>query len=427
MKLRSFVFLLLCLLSFYSANAQELLAFMKAQPQVKKIEEITGNPFFKHTYVVMVREPLNYKDTTDGFFLQRVFVGEKGKQNPTVLITEGYAANYAESPKYINELSEVLDGNQICVEHRYFAKSKPEPLNWDYLTVENAANDHHSIVELFKPYFSGKWLNTGISKGGQTALAHRTFFPNDVDLTVAYVAPLNFGVEDGRHEPFIHKLGSDSCQQAIYQLQCEFLKRREAMKGFLKDYCDSKGYHTRMTYDEMVDYVTFEFPFAFWQWGYPCSEIPDLSVSDSALYSYFTKISEPDYFTDEGSVPYQSFFYQAVRELGYYGYDIKPFKGLMSIKSAKGYLAKYMLPAECKVTYHPETSLMVDKFLRTKARNVMLIYGGSDPWSATSAVVNDDPSNWKIVAPGGSHKTRIRTLPEETQNKAIKFIRDKME
>jgi hypothetical protein len=427
MRLKSIITLIICLVAFSSVDAQDLLAFMKQQKQITQIEEISGNPFFKHTYVIMVRQPLNYKDTNDGFFLQRVFVAEKGKQNPTVLITEGYAANYAASPKYINELSEMVDGNQICVEHRYFAKSKPDSLNWDFLTVENAADDHHRVVRLFKPYFSGKWLNTGISKGGQTALAHRTFFPDDVDLTVAYVAPLNFGVEDGRHEPFIRQLGNDSCRNAILQIQREFLKRRETMKARLQAYCEGKGYHSRMSYDEMVDYVTLEFPFAFWQWGMPCSEIPAASADDSTLYTYFTKISEPDYFTDEGSRPYQSFFYQAVRELGYYGYDIEPFKGLISLSSAKGYLAGYMLPRECNVTYHPESSRMVDHFLRTRARNVILIYGGTDPWSATAAVVNDDPSNLKIVAPGGSHKTRIRTLPEETQKRVVGFIQDVME
>ncbi|PTN10413.1 S28 family serine protease [Mangrovibacterium marinum] len=427
MKLKQVIFLLLFLLAIFPADAQDLQAFMKEQPQIKKIEKIDGNPFFKATYQLLVRQPLNAQDTTDGFFLQRVFVAEKAPDKPTVLITEGYAANYAATPEYINELSEILDGNQICVEHRYFGQSKPEPLNWEDLTVENAAADHHRIVELFKPYFSGKWLNTGISKGGQTALAHRTIFPDDVDLTVAYVAPLNFGVEDGRHEAFIRALGSDSCQQAILQLQQEFLKRRKAMTGYLKNYCQEKGYHSRMNYDEMLDYLTLEFPFAFWQWGASCSQIPDPAVDDSTLYCYFTKISEPDYFTDEGSKAYQPFFYQAVRELGYYGYDAEPLTGLISVDSTQGYLAKYMLPEDCQVSYHPETSLLVDWFLKNQARNVMLIYGQTDPWSATAAELNDDPSNWKIVAPGGSHRTRIRTLDEATQQRAVAFIRKIMQ
>ena len=31
---------------------------------------------------------------------------------------------------------------------------------------------------------------------------YRTYFPDDVDISVPYVAPLNQSLEDGRHEPF---------------------------------------------------------------------------------------------------------------------------------------------------------------------------------------------------------------------------------
>jgi len=174
----------------------------------------------------MVRQPLDYADTTAGYFLQRVFVADKSADRPVVFITEGYNANYEKHPNFINELSQILDANQICVEHRYFGESVPNPIVWEHLTVENAANDHHRIVELFKKYYQKKWLNTCISKGGQTALAHRTFFPNDVNLTVAYVAPLNFGVEDGRHEPFLSQVGSELSREKIRNFQFEILKRK---------------------------------------------------------------------------------------------------------------------------------------------------------------------------------------------------------
>ena len=421
-----FVILLFCLFQLTTLSAQDLLQFMKQQKEIKQIDEIPGNPFFQHTYVIKVRQPLNYKDTLKGFFLQRVFVADKQKNRPTVFITEGYAANYAGQAKYINELSEILDANQICAEHRYFGQSCPDSLNWNYLTVENAANDHHRIVELFKPFFTGKWLNTGISKGGQTALAHRCFFPKDVDLTVAYVAPLNFGIEDGRHEPFLKKVGSDSCRIAILDLQLEVLKRRDAMKALLQQYCEDKGYHSKLTYDQMLDFTVLEYPFAFWQWGHQQSEIPDLDVNDKELFSHFTKISEPDYFTFEGAKPYLSFFYQAERELGYYGYDTEPFKKYLSISTAKDYMRTYMIPENCTVSYHPETSLKVDSFLKTEARNVILIYGEIDPWSASAATINPDPSNRKIIVKNGSHLSRINTLPEQIRKNLIDLIQSDM-
>ncbi len=426
MRLAQIFLVLLCVLQFSALSAQDLLRYMEAQPAIKEIKEMKGNPFFEHSYVIKVKQPLNYKDTCDGYFLQRVFVSEKKNSQPTVFITEGYAANYAASPKYINELSPLLDANQICVEHRYFGESYPDSLVWDFLTVENAANDHHRVVELFKPYFTGKWLNTGISKGGQTSMAHRCFFPNDVDLTVAYVAPLNFGVEDGRHEPFLDNVGSKETRDAILEFQLEVLKRREALTPMLQAYCEGKKYHAKMSYDDMLDYVVLEYPFAFWQWGYKADVIPPGDTNDEAFFKHLVKISEPDYFTIEGSKPYHSFFYQAEHELGYYGYDIKPFKKYMHIHSAVDYMKRFMLPSDCQVTYEPRTAFKVDKFMREEASNVVLIYGETDPWSATAAVLREDPSNRKVVNPGGSHKTRIETLPEEMKTELTAFIRAKM-
>lgn len=417
---------LLLIFALNQVQAQDLLTYMKAQKAIKQITEIPGNPFFAHTYEIMVRQPLNYRDTLDGFFLQRVFVAEKPADRPVVFVTEGYAAEYASSPAYVSELSWMIDAAQICAEHRYFAKSMPDSLNWDYLTVENAANDHHRLVQLFKPYYSGKWLNTGISKGGQTALAHRAFFPDDVDLTVAYVAPLNFGVEDGRHEPFLEKNGSDAERKAIFDFQVDVLKRRAELVPLLKTYCETKNLHTRLSYDDMIDYMVLEYPFAFWQWGSPAAEIPAPGTNTESLFKYLTALSDPGYFTDEGSRPYQSFFVQAARELGYYGYDTQSLRPYLKIKSAHGYLTEYMVPASANVVYRPETSLKVDAFLKGPARHIILIYGGIDPWTATAATLNTAPGNLKVVAPGGCHKIRIGTLPNDSRQAVTTAIERQM-
>ncbi len=257
------------------AQNSSLAEFLKAQAIVKETEVIAGNSFFNETYQIMVRQPLDHSDTTKGFFLQRVFVADKGSQNAVLLITEGYGADYAASPRYINELSPMLNSNQICVEHRYFGKSWPSPVNWDYLTVQQVAEDHHAIVELFKKYYLGKWINTGISKGGQTAVYHRAFFPEDVDVTVAYVAPLNFAVEDGRHEPFIAKnAGTAEQREKIKHFQLEVLKNRESILPKLKQYSDEEKYTYRISMDEVLDYCVLEYPFALWQWGRNTDQIP---------------------------------------------------------------------------------------------------------------------------------------------------------
>lgn len=102
----------------------QLEQFLKSQPKIKSAEKIAGNDFFNETWKIMVRQPLNHSDTTKGFFLQRVFVAEKGSENAVLLITEGYSANYAASPRYLNELTPMLQSNQITVEHSSYPKLK---------------------------------------------------------------------------------------------------------------------------------------------------------------------------------------------------------------------------------------------------------------------------------------------------------------
>jgi hypothetical protein len=414
-----FIFLLISIISL-----AQLEQFLKSQPEIKVVEKIQGNNFFNETYRIMVRQPVDHSDTLKGFFLQRVFVADKGKENAVLLITEGYGANYAGNPRYINELSPILNSNQICVEHRYFGESWPEPVNWDYLTVTNAEGDHHSIVELFKKYYSGKWINTGISKGGQTAVYHRAFYPDDVDVTIAYVAPLNFGVEDGRHEPFIkNKPGTAEDRQRIVDFQLRILKNRNLLIPMLIEYSKEKGFEYRISMDEVLDYTVLEFPFAFWQWGKSPDEIPSENASLDECFNYLMEVPGPSYFSISGMENTKSFFVQAAHELGYYGYDIKPFKKYLSIKSSKNYLSKIFLPDDLEIKYDKSTAKQVKRFMKNTDSEILFIYGEYDPWSATGFEVKDKNNLLKIVKPGGSHSTRINNLPADLK----KQVKDKLE
>ena len=76
------------------------------------------------------------------------------------------------------------------------------------------------------------------------------------------------------------------------------------------------------------------------------------------------EISGPDYFAE--NQPNISFFVQAARELGYYGYDVKPFKKYLTIDSAHGYLNRIMLPGELvdKVDFRPALYHKIYNFLK---------------------------------------------------------------
>jgi hypothetical protein len=404
-------------------SVAQLSQFLESQPEIKAIEKIIGNNFFNETWKIMIRQPVDHNDTTKGFFLQRIFVADKGKKNAVLLITEGYGAEYAGHPRYINELSPMLNSNQICVEHRYFGESWPNPVNWDYLTVTDAEGDHHAIVELFKKYYSGKWINTGISKGGQTAVYHRAFYPGDVDVTVAYVAPLNFGVEDGRHEPFIkNKPGTSEDRQKIVEFQLRILKNRELLIPKLVEYSKEKGLEYRISMDEVLDFTVLEFPFAFWQWGKSPNDIPSENEGIDECFNYLMEVPGPSYFSISGMENTKSFFVQAARELGYYGYDTKPFKKYLSIESSKNYLSKIFLPDSLKIKYDKSTTKQVKRFMKTTDSEILFIYGEYDPWSASGFEVQDKDNLLKIVKPGGSHSSRINNLPPDQKKQVMEKL-----
>ena len=203
--------LTILLLVFWQFSIAQLLADrIKALPGVVSVEKMEQNPFFTEGLIVMVKQPIDHLHPDLGNFNQRVILSNLGIDKPVVFITEGYGGDYGASAKYLNELCPLLNANQLFVEHRFFGKSVPDSIDWNFLTVENAAADHHHIVELFKPLYQKKWISTGISKGGETVLYHRALYPNDVEISVPYVAPLNFSIEEKRHDYFIrHQAGTE--------------------------------------------------------------------------------------------------------------------------------------------------------------------------------------------------------------------------
>lgn len=412
-------------LALSSVSASELTDFLKHQPSVKRFEVVQSPREFREKVVAYIIQPLDHRHPEAGQFLQRVFISEKSPENPVVLVTEGYAADYAASPRASNELCPLLDASLVVVEHRYFGKSWPDSIDWQYLTVENAAGDHHAVVQLLKPYFSGQWVNTGISKGGQTALLHRVFYPDDADLTVSYVAPVNYGVEDGRHEPYIAKVsGSKEDRKKVKAFQREILKRRNQLMPLFEKFTTEKKMVFPAPLPEIFDYSVLEFSFSFWQWGNDPEQIPALSASDDEVFKYWMKVSSPDYFSKGELERIGSFFVQAAKELGYYGYDTKPFRKLLTIRTAKGYLTELFLPEGFRTAFDPSSAVKTQKFLNTTDLPVIFIYGKNDPWSATGAVIPKKSSVLKIVQEGGSHRTRIGNLDEENKQLVMGKIRE---
>ena len=412
---------LLCVVTTWAAP-DELRQKLAALQGISGIERLESE-VYPEKYLVRITQQVDPKNPAAGTFTQRVVIGHVGFDRPTVIVTEGYGGAYALNPKYQEELTKLLNANLVFVEYRYFLESTPEPKNWDYLTAENSAYDLHHVNQTFRKLYQGKWISTGISKGGQTTCLYRAYFPDDVDFSVPYVAPLNRAVEDGRHEPFLRQVGTKAERDRILAFQKAVLKQKAAIVPMLENYCQEHKLTFRIPMAEVLDYSVLEYPFAIWQWGTPVDQIPEPTASAADLFKHLMEISEPSYFSNEQ--PYVSFDVQACRELGYYGYDTAPFKGLLTIKSAKGYLNKLMLPTELidQVEFRPELYHKVYNFLKDNDPKMIFIYGEIDPWSATRVPTFRGKKNEQIyIQPRGSHRSRIGNMPEEMKKQIMDQI-----
>ncbi|MDR3142413.1 MAG: aminopeptidase [Tannerellaceae bacterium] len=384
--------------------------------------EALASDHFAEKYVVRITQPLDHRRPELGSFTQRVIVGHAGFDRPTVIITEGYGGSYALTPRYQDELSKLINANIVFAEHRYFLESTPDSLDWEYLTAENSAYDLHHITATFKQIYPGKWVSTGISKGGQTTMIYRAYFPDDVDFSVPYVAPLNRAVEDDRQEAFLRKVGTGKERKRIKNFQLEILKRKEAMLPLLETFCAEKGLTFKIPPAEVLDYCVLEYSFAFWQWGTSTGHIPPLDSGDKMLFDHLIDISGPDYFSE--ARPNASFFVQAARELGYYGYDTKPFGKYLTLRHTHGYVSKIMLPpAAAGITFDAALYHKVYDFLKDNDPKMIWIYGEVDPWSATRVPAFKGKVNEQIyIQPRGSHRSRIGNMPEEMKEKILRQI-----
>ena len=424
MHIRYAALLLFVLLSASTSSFAQTVLEQKisAISAIKEIRPLETSEF-SEKYVTYFTQPLDHRHPEKGSFRQRVIVSHAGFDRPTVIVTEGYGAAYALRPQYREELSKLLNANMIFVEYRYFLESTPEPKDWQYLTAENSADDLHAITTAFKSIYPGKWIATGISKGGQTTLLYRTFYPDDVVISVPYVAPLCYGVEDGRHEPFLHKVSTPENRKKIEDFQLEALKRKATLLPRFEKYCTEKNYSFRAPIEEIYDYSVLEYSFALWQWGTPISSIPATTASDDEIFSHLLAISEPGYFTADS--PNASFFVQAARELGYYGYDVQPFKQYLSIQSSEGYLHRLMLPEELKdMPFDKTLSKKITKFLKKQDPKMIFIYGQNDPWTAAGVTWLKNKKNIHVfIQPNGSHLARINTLPEKEKKEVMELIK----
>jgi len=420
MKLKNFNYIIIIALVWISTACQtqpkDLITQLNDLPNVT-VEKIKGDTTYAEYYEMWFTQPIDHNNPEHGTFKQRVFLGHHDLKKPMVVEIQGYNIWHQKA----DELSKLIDANQLKIEHRYFNDSRPDSLEWKYLNIKQAAADQHAVIQALKSIYKNKWITTGISKGGQTTIYHRYFYPNDVDVSVPYVAPMNLEREDKRIYKHLASVGSEESRSKVKNFQIACFENRKQLLPLLKEHAKDKKLDFKMGFEKALDLNILEYSFAFWQWGNTTIEdIPNSDAKAKDLFAHLAKSSPFNFFDTKGIKQQQPFFYQALTELGMYGYEVAPFKKYINYD--KDLTFDFTLPEGADGTFNPESMIAVNEWLQTKADKMLFIYGEFDTWSATQVDLKDNTKCKKFVNPKGAHGTRMKSFSPETQAEMVKTL-----
>jgi len=359
-------------------------------------------------FVLRFEQPVDHDNPSGPKFQQRVSLLHKIETAPMVALTSGYWDYYGDHPY---ELTSLIGANQISIEHRYFGESRPANPDWSKLTIEQMANDEHVIITKLRSVYEGAFVTTGGSKGGMTAIYHRRFFPDDVEGTVPYVAPISFGAPDLRYLPFLDTLGPQTCRQAVRAAATEMLQNRRAqLTAKAAAQATAEGYaYTRITLDPAVEGSITSIEWAFWQYSGVqfCPSVPPVSATDDEMFEFLDAVSPVSDNSDERIAEFEAYYYQAYEQLGY-------------PDSAPAYLDPFMMYTDADydaalptaVPAYDQGAAMadIDTFVKQRGNRLLFVYGEWDPWTGGKFDLGGATDSLLLVQAQGTHGSRLARL-----------------
>lgn len=411
-------------------DTRDILVRIREVPGVAAVTEATapaGYRFFR----IQFRQPVDQRQPRGATFEQRITLLHKDTSRPMVMYTSGY--NVSQNPSR-SEPTQIVDGNQISMEYRFFDPSRPATADWPrQLTIWQAATDQHRIIEAFKRIYDENWLTTGGSKGGMTATYHRRFYPRDVQGTVPYVAPNDVVDSDDVYNDFLDRVGTDqSCRDALTAVQRRVLGPDRAWFTARTDQeATALGYTWNIvgSLEVGMESAIVDMYFAFWQYSLQadCAGVPiAATATNEEIWSFFEQVSPMTVYADQSVGFYTPYYYQAAYQLG----APEPYENRIGdlLLHPGSDVALTFVPAELKPIDFDEAAMPdVDSWVSRKSRQMLYVYGGNDPWSAEPFDCGRKAEKRECVryyVPGGNHGSNIAKLPEAERARATQLVLD---
>ncbi|PRY57498.1 PS-10 peptidase S37 [Knoellia remsis] len=397
----------------------DILDRVRAVPGVTKVTEATAPEGYRF-FLIDFTQYRDQRHPKEGTFTQRLSLLHKSDDRPMVMYTSGYGLSTRASR---SEPTQIVDGNQLSMEYRFFNTSIPTTPDWDEeLTIWQAATDQHRIIEAFKSIYTENWLTTGGSKGGMTATYHRRFYPKDVSGTIPYVAPND--VVDGQdvYDEFLANVGNDaSCRDALTAVQ------RRALGTDRQWFLDRLAQLTKeekLTWtitggmEQAFEAAVVDYYFAFWQYSLQsdCADVPDAATAtNEQLWEHLDAVAGMSFYADQTLSNYVPYYYQAAYQMGSpepYEDRIADLLKYPGFNTAESFVPSALRPVVDDTKAMPD----VDRWVRLRSTEMLYVYGSNDPWSAEPFTCGREASAerrecYRFYVDGGNHGAKIAQLP----------------
>jgi hypothetical protein len=406
------------------ADIAERLAALPGMEVVEQPQPWPDLPEYRH-FVLSYTQPVDHDDPDGATFRQRARLIHRDDGRPVVIDTQGYGINPPRAS--LGFLPWTLDGNALAVEHRYFGGSVPDGADPEYLTIDQAAADHHRIIQALRTLYGAAWISTGVSKGGMTATYHRRRYPDDVAGTVAFVAPLSFGHQDPRYVHFLRRVGGDAqadCRTRLEVLGRSALSRRAALVPWIAEYVAGGGDGLGALpggADQALDIAVGELSFAFWQYGMlsDCDVIPGAEATDDEVFGFLASFGLFHVASDLQLASIGSYYYQAATELGYPRLPTAHLRDLL--RHDPNDYTPYVSGFDETPAHDPWAMADMALWSLFGAERVIYVYGELDPWTAGAYPVWPGGHNdvHRFIERNGNHGAAIPWLDEADQAAAL--------
>ena len=421
---------------------------------IEAFAPMQDNVGFTECYEVFFRQPVDHGNPAAGTMQQKALIFFKGFDRPTVMYTRGYdVPDIWKNNKANLDIAANMDANLIIVEHRYFGDSKNlSDTRWDYLTIEQAAADHHAIFQAMKPLLPKEWISSGTSKDGMTSLFYRYFYPNDMTVTTVFCAPFMTSLHYTPIGTYLDcESGSDAERENMHAIHFKLLEGKEDGIGYKTYVQMCEKYDTKVRelspetnyslFNNSFEYYLAQLShFFFDNFSYYTAKdralnIPSADADMEVIldYIYFRSVltqnglwkydsplapaaEEEDYYWKANSrYPY---YIQTAKQLGQLCYDYSRYESLIG-EVPQNPNPSGLFEQDCWLYGTYDNTRIRDireNFLPTTECPILFYYAKSDPWTGARPDKINESNTMLLIGQTGIHNQDLNNPEHFSQD-----------